>query len=184
MPEIRGLGAVKDHVRAAAEEIAARFNLYNIGGFASSGHISNSDHYTGHAIDVMVSNMRDGEMVAKYTHNNQFKWGVKYIIWNRQIIDYRNDKGWEPYSGSSPHTDHVHISFFTKPGSKTGTWTGDETNQTAEALSTATKLLGEFGIRAAGFVLGGALIIAALLLFSGRQLPVGKLLKATKGARK
>ncbi len=36
--------------------------------------------------------------------------GLMYIIWNRQIYA-SYDPGWEPYYGSSPHTDHVHFSL-------------------------------------------------------------------------
>jgi hypothetical protein len=40
------------------------------------------------------------------------RMGVMYIIWNQQIWSaYRADAGWQPYSGDSPHTDHVHISL-------------------------------------------------------------------------
>ncbi|MCB1005084.1 MAG: VCBS repeat-containing protein [Acidimicrobiales bacterium] len=38
--------------------------------------------------------------------------GVMYIIWNRQMFRmYDTDRGWAPYSGASPHTDHVHFSL-------------------------------------------------------------------------
>lgn len=40
------------------------------------------------------------------------RMGVMYVIWNRQIWSaYRPNDGWRPYSGRSPHTDHVHISL-------------------------------------------------------------------------
>ncbi len=40
---------------------------------------------------------------------------IKYLIWNRQIansapIDGQQPWTWRPYSGSNPHTKHVHIS--------------------------------------------------------------------------
>ena len=38
--------------------------------------------------------------------------GIMYVIWNRMTWKaYAADKGWQPYSGTSPHTDHVHISL-------------------------------------------------------------------------
>lgn len=110
---IRGLGAVKPHVKAAAQEIAEKFNVWYIGGFASSGHIPGSDHYTGHALDVMTSN---GQPIADWTVANAARLSVKYVIWNRRIWDSRDKRGWTPYTGSSPHTDHVHISFNSPPG--------------------------------------------------------------------
>jgi hypothetical protein len=40
------------------------------------------------------------------------RMGVMYVIWNQQIWGaYNADAGWRPYSGDSPHTDHVHISL-------------------------------------------------------------------------
>jgi hypothetical protein len=40
------------------------------------------------------------------------RYGIYYIIWNQQIwLAYSASSGWRPYSGVSPHTDHVHFSF-------------------------------------------------------------------------
>lgn len=100
---------VKAHVRAAAREIRASFGITNIGGFASSGHIPNSDHYKGLALDVMGA--MTGQRVADWAQANAQRLGVTYIIWNRRIWDSRNDRGWVRYTGANPHTGHVHISF-------------------------------------------------------------------------
>jgi hypothetical protein len=138
MPPIRGLGAVKPHVKAAAEEIAARFQIYNIGGFATSGHATNSDHYTGHAIDVMT--VSKGTMVAEWALANAARLSVKYIIWNRRI-NTLDGRGWRPYNGPSPHTDHVHISF--RPGTGDGSVPVDAAN--TGATSEAEQLKGCIG---------------------------------------
>lgn len=116
MPEpIKGLGAVQPHVKTAAEEIAARFGVYRIGGFATSGHVANSDHYKGLALDVMT--VEKAPMVAEWTIANAKRLSVTYVIWNRRIYDFRKaNPQWKKYSGSSPHTDHVHISFAATPG--------------------------------------------------------------------
>lgn len=40
---------------------------------------------------------------------------IKYIIWNRRILDSRpgqNPWTWQPYSGNNDHTHHVHVSVF------------------------------------------------------------------------
>ena len=38
--------------------------------------------------------------------------GLMYVIWNSRIWkSYGTNRGWQPYSGSSPHTDHVHFSM-------------------------------------------------------------------------
>jgi hypothetical protein len=50
----------------------------------------------------------------QYGHRNALarRLGVMYVIWNQQIWGaYSADQGWRPYSGDSPHTDHVHISL-------------------------------------------------------------------------
>lgn len=105
---------VKPHVRAAAKEVQDRFGITNIGGFATTGHISNSDHYKGLAIDVMGS-LR-GQEIANWLQANAKRLSITYLIWNRQIWDSRDGKGWVAYHGTSPHTDHVHASFSPTPG--------------------------------------------------------------------
>lgn len=35
---------------------------------------------------------------------------VKYVIWNRQICSFIDNWRWRAYSGSNPHTRHVHLS--------------------------------------------------------------------------
>lgn len=110
MPTLR-LGAVKPHVQAAADEIAQRFNIWTIGGYRSTGSVPNSDHPKGLAIDVMT--VAKGDMVAAYAIANASRLSVTYIIWNRRIWEGGN---WASYSGPSPHTDHVHISFAGSAG--------------------------------------------------------------------
>ena len=40
------------------------------------------------------------------------RMGVMYVIWDSRIWkSYQASRGWQPYSGASPHTDHVHLSF-------------------------------------------------------------------------
>lgn len=114
MANLPSLGAVKAHVRAAAEEIAARFQITTIGGWRATGSVSNSDHPKGLAIDVVTKTK--GTMVAEWTIANAKRLSVTYVIWNRRVYDTRSGKGWTAYSGPSPHTDHVHISFYPGPG--------------------------------------------------------------------
>jgi hypothetical protein len=47
---------------------------------------------------------------------------VKYVIWNRRIWSKaRNGEGWRAYSGSNPHTRHMHVSVGVGPdGQSTG----------------------------------------------------------------
>jgi hypothetical protein len=43
---------------------------------------------------------------------------IKYIIWNRRIVDSRAGNHpwqWMPYSGINPHEHHVHVSVMANP---------------------------------------------------------------------
>ncbi len=46
-------------------------------------------------------------------HANARRLGIGEIIWNRRIISLwtTSSKAWQSYSGSNPHTDHVHFSL-------------------------------------------------------------------------
>lgn len=107
---LKMMGRVAEHVGLAGREISGRFGINNIGGHATSGHIPGSDHYTGHALDVMVGGKK-GRRVLNYALQNAGRLGVKYLIHNRTY--YAPSNGWrgERYTGSNPHTGHVHISF-------------------------------------------------------------------------
>jgi hypothetical protein len=63
----------------------------------------------------------------QYGHRHAMarRLGIMYIIWNRQIFRmYRASEGWSPYTGSNPHTDHVHFSLTRAGGNKrTSFWT-------------------------------------------------------------
>ncbi|MGL4743095.1 MAG: peptidoglycan-binding domain-containing protein [Dermatophilaceae bacterium] len=54
------------------------------------------------------------------------RFGINYIIWNRQSWRaFAPDRGWTPYTGASPHTDHIHISFtWDGASARTSWWTG------------------------------------------------------------
>jgi hypothetical protein len=49
-----------------------------------------------------------------------------YMIWDAKIWkSYQADKGWQRYTGASPHTDHVHFSLsWAGAYAKTSYWTG------------------------------------------------------------
>jgi hypothetical protein len=85
-----------------------------------------SEHKEGRAFDwgANVTNAKQRAAVDdflnalfatdSYGHHHALarRMGVMYVIWNGQIWSaYRADAGWQPYSGASPHTDHVHISL-------------------------------------------------------------------------
>ncbi|WP_439377818.1 hypothetical protein [Amycolatopsis lexingtonensis] len=51
---------------------------------------------------------------------------IKYVIWNRRIIDSRPGNHpwvWMPYSGTNPHNKHLHLSVFAgSAGDNTADW--------------------------------------------------------------
>jgi hypothetical protein len=57
---------------------------------------------------------------------NARRLGVMYVIWNGKIwSSYKASSGWQPYSGSSPHRDHMHVSFSWAGALKrTSYWSG------------------------------------------------------------
>ena len=81
-----------------------------------------SEHKEGRAWDWMV---KAGHPAAdsllkwllatdKYGNKqaNARRLGIMYMVFNKKIWGaYSASKGWRPYSGSNPHTDHVHFSF-------------------------------------------------------------------------
>lgn len=99
-----------------------------------------SEHKEGRAWDWTANVSSSGQrasvenmlswLLATDQHGNRHamarRLGVMYIIWNRQMFRmYAPERGWQPYSGSSPHTDHVHISLTRAGGNKaTSFWSG------------------------------------------------------------
>lgn len=94
-----------------------------------------SEHYDGRAMDWTLNvknpqqravassvlswlSARDGAMARRF--------GISYMIWNHKVWKaYRSEKGWTKYTGSVPHTDHVHLSFTWDGAMKrTSWWTG------------------------------------------------------------
>lgn len=111
------LGDVEAHVRKAADFFGERHGISTIGGYRAKGSVPGSDHPRGLALDYMTRSKSKGDALARDLIANAKAWNVKYVIWWRQI--WHPGKGWRPYSGPSPHTDHVHASFLDKPGSGT-----------------------------------------------------------------
>lgn len=57
---------------------------------------------------------------------NARRLGVMYIIWNGRIFSNSSEKAeWKPYTGSNPHTDHVHVSLgWNGAWMRSSWWTG------------------------------------------------------------
>jgi len=113
---------------------------YKIGykGTWRSCQSSSSEHYDNRALDWML-NANDpaqraiaNSVTAWLSANNGAmarRFGLSYIIWNKRMWrEYDPARGWAAYSGSSPHTDHIHFSFSWDGAMKrTSWWTGRAT---------------------------------------------------------
>lgn len=125
------LGPVKEHVRAAAESIGPRFGITSILGVGLRPN--ESDHPLGLALDFMTKDKAKGDALAEYVKANASAYGVKYVIWWGRIWSVaRNGEGWRGYvppnggsDDTSMHKDHVHVSFYSTPGTGVPTQTPD-----------------------------------------------------------
>jgi peptidoglycan hydrolase-like protein with peptidoglycan-binding domain len=97
-----------------------------------------SEHYDGRALDWMLS-VNDpkqkaiADSVATWLSANNGamarRFGISYMIWNHKMWrEYAPERGWAPYTGSVPHTDHIHFSFsWDGAMARTSWWTGHAT---------------------------------------------------------
>ena len=99
-----------------------------------------SEHKEGRAWDWRVNTANPDDVVrvddlmtwllAPDEHGNVAamarRLGVMYVIWDSRVWkSYQATRGWQPYSGASPHTDHVHVSFsWAGALGATSYWTG------------------------------------------------------------
>ncbi|WP_308257695.1 hypothetical protein [Pseudonocardia lacus] len=110
-----GLGAVKSHVRNAAEFLGCQYGEPDMHGVA--GRAGTSDHPGGLALDFMVDRST-GDRLAQCALDNQEALGVKYVIWEQQINHGNGWKQMEDRGGATAnHFDHVHVSFDSGAGS-------------------------------------------------------------------
>lgn len=127
------LGAVKPHVKNAAYAIGPRFKIKTVYGWAPGQF----DHPKGLALDFMINTKglgkTVGEMLNQFVLANASSLNITYTIWYRQYYGKENGFKPTPYTGDSPHTDHVHVSFSATPGS--GTVSGDTPLSTNADLS-------------------------------------------------
>lgn len=110
----QGLG---QEIRATNPQVV----LYYIGD--TSHQASKSDHNPCDchevvcAVDVMISGGPDLDQLAEHIRQRVLAGDQRtsYLIWNRRIFsghgaDYPAGQ-WRSYSGSNPHTDHIHLSI-------------------------------------------------------------------------
>jgi hypothetical protein len=100
-----------------------------------------SEHKEGRALDYMLDHNDASERaiaeeildwllatdVYGNKHANARRLGVMYLIWNRRIWESYTQT-WSDYSGSNPHTDHIHISFSWAGARQQTSWWDGGTN--------------------------------------------------------
>lgn len=81
-----------------------------------------SDHNDGNAIDFThdLEHGPDLEALADVLLSDR---RTKYVIWNKRIASPSISAGaWRPYSGTNPHTRHLHLSILAEARSDTADW--------------------------------------------------------------
>ncbi|MEQ4206187.1 hypothetical protein [Actinopolymorpha sp. B9G3] len=96
-----------------------------------------NEHKEGRALDVAfnafnASSRKNANdflywLLRPDVHGNRHAFarrlGIMYVIWNRKMWRaYRPDAGWLWYTGSNPHTDHIHLSFSWAGARRETTW--------------------------------------------------------------
>ncbi len=127
-----GEGGLTRRAEAVRTDLESTFGDLPLGGFApggvSSGHMEDSAHYAGRAIDVFVrpinpDNRRRGWAIAHYLVSQADRLGVDHVIFDGRIWSSgsRSEQGWRTYTPSVPeraseetqaileHRDHVHV---------------------------------------------------------------------------
>jgi hypothetical protein len=69
------------------------------------------------AVDITSKGINVDELLAALIGDDR----VWYVIWNRRICSRTHAWKWLPYTGSSPHTEHVHVSIRRTGPAETGT---------------------------------------------------------------
>lgn len=114
--------AIKPGVRVLASYIKERWRLSSAGmargasirrpARRDDGSLRRRDvHEEGRAIDAMIgSDLEKGRQIAEWCVINAGALGLQYVIWDRtEWSSSTYSTAFEAYTGTSPHTDHVHI---------------------------------------------------------------------------
>ena len=122
-------GSAKPGVTAFMNLVLKTYPCTHSGGIVRGcGVGGTSEHKEGRAWDWMIkvghpsADKLLGWLLATDSHGNKHanarRVGIMYMIWNRKMWRAYNPGGWQTYTGSNPHTDHVHFSFSWKGANK------------------------------------------------------------------
>jgi hypothetical protein len=108
-----------------ASAIAPKRMKASDGLLPSAAHLKispNSDHNTGLAVDL-THDPKNGVDCAEIFEKLKEDERVSYLIFNKKIWSRKHAKsGNRPYSGSNPHTKHLHVSIHPHMADDTSPW--------------------------------------------------------------
>jgi murein DD-endopeptidase MepM/ murein hydrolase activator NlpD len=113
-----GDGRLVPIMRAAFKFARETMGIKTIYGYSNrniGGTNTKSDHAYGKALDLMGAKQAVADYFATGAGHRRFN--IENTIYNRRI---HNARGWHAYTGSSPHTDHVHIDTYDRGGMARG----------------------------------------------------------------
>lgn len=105
-------GGLSAHAVAVIAAVRANFpQIGSIGTLRGGG----GDHGSGHACDIMTSDVALGTTIAEYMRAHAGQLGITYVIWRQHIWSVaRSGEGWrlmaDRGSTTANHYDHVHVS--------------------------------------------------------------------------
>ena len=100
---------LKGNAAKALPALRLYFGNLEMGGYRATGSVPDSDHPKGLAIDIMTT---DNNVAQRIIALFRTQPGAKYWIWNRKSAYQSSLWVTRNYTGPSPHTDHVHLSYF------------------------------------------------------------------------
>jgi len=75
------------------------------------GSIPTSLHKEGRALDIRVRSKEEGDGIFADLMKRRAELGWTALIWQGKVYSKKNAFKGAPYSGPSPHTDHVHLEW-------------------------------------------------------------------------
>lgn len=109
----RCLGHSQAGTSALANAVQDVYGGQSLGIYAcrnTRGGTSKSAHAEGRAYDHAWTNQHTGQTIADRLVERHAELGIQVVIWWRRIWSYpRRAEGWRTYSGTDPHTGHLHI---------------------------------------------------------------------------
>ncbi len=111
----------KPGAQAFRELVLSKFGGRDGGISRSCSAPGTSEHKEGRAWDWMIPTPAAADACLAWLleaegdaeHARARRYGVQYLIYNRQLWAAYPPRGWRPYTkpGGDPHTDHVHFTF-------------------------------------------------------------------------